>query len=69
MRSELNDTINGSLVVGTARKIQKAEMVRDQLMEDNKKIEYYIAELLKDLNKEHEVNKDNLQTIKEILDE
>ena len=68
LRSELNDTINGSLVVGTSRKIQKAEKERDQLMEENKKLEYCIADLLKDLKKEREVNKDNLQRMKEILD-
>src|SRR4051812_10377791 len=67
--SELNDTINGSLVVGTTRKIQKAEKERDHLVQENKKLEYYIVELLKDLKKEREVNKDKLQMIKEILDE
>ena len=37
-------------------------------MEENNKIEYCIAELLKDLKKERKVNKDKLQMIKEILD-
>ena len=69
LRSELNDIINGSLAVGTAQKIQKAEKERCQLMEENKKLKYCIAELLKDLKKEREVNKDKLQTIKEISDE
>ena len=55
--------------MGTARKIQQAKKERDQLMEENKNLEYCMAEFLKDLKKEREVNKDKLQTIKEILDE
>ena len=59
LQSGLTDEIDGNLVVGTAKKLQdshrllihNAEKERDQLREDKKKLEYYIADLLKELKK------------------
>ena len=59
MQSKLTDGIDGSLVVGTTKKLQdshrllihNAEKERDQLREDKKKLEYCIADLLKELKK------------------
>ena len=69
----LNDTLSGAMVEGNAQKlpdiqkltIQKAEKQRDQLKEEKKKLEYYIADMLN----AGDVNKDKLQRMKEILDE
>ena len=44
---------------------QKAEKQRDELKEENKKLEYYIADLLK----AGEANKEKLKKMKAILDE
>lgn len=78
LHSELSDTINqatinGNLVVGTAHKllnshkllVQKAEKERDQLREEKKELEHYIAVLCK----AGEVNNDKLRRMKEIMDE
>ena len=62
LQSKLTDGIDGSLVVGTAKKLQDShrllihngEKERDQLREDKKKLEYCIADLLKELKKARE---------------
>ena len=62
LQSELTDGIDGSLVVGTAKKLQdshrllihNAEKERGQLREDKKKLEYCIVDLLKELKKARE---------------
>ena len=73
LQAVLNGTLSGAMVEGNAQKlldiqklmIQKAEKQRDQLKEEKKKLEYYIADLLNAGN----VNKDKLQRMKEVLDE
>ena len=62
LQSELTDGIDGSLVVGTAKKLQdshrllihNAEKERDQIREDKEKLEYCIVDLLKELKKARE---------------
>ena len=62
LQSELTDGIDGILVVGTAKKLQDSHMLlihnaekeRDQLREDKNKLEYCIADLLKELKKARE---------------
>ena len=62
LQSKLTDGIDGSLVVGTAKKLQDShrllihnvEKERDQLKEDKKNLECCIADLLKELKKARE---------------
>ena len=62
LQLEITNRINGSLVVGTAKKLQDSHMLlihnaekeRDQLREHKKKLDYCIADLLKELKKARE---------------
>lgn len=73
MQEELNNIISDRQVGSISQNLLdiqkllrlKAEKQRDQLKEEKKKLEYYIADLLN----AGAVNKDKLERMKEILDE